>query len=308
MELSLILAAALMVHEVTLDHTRESYAGRDTAGVPHYIKRAFSEEERQLLRQHFGIEDPSRLYLTDSTPGAYLTYDTERDPGAKRLVRSYRVGAASVRLPGETWEELERRLRRLRPDDFPASVRMADASLASLDPAARPHFARMLAEARRAGHRIRVVETHRSPERQAYLLVLGGGLTFTATSTHSAGRAVDIMVGDGNLRSPRTRARWTAFREWVAAYEGGRFQLIGTPGKSWDWPHVELAEGASGYRSIEDLLGAARHAACCTPPEGGVHSSHDPSGSGATSLARPRGGSDALRVDGAAGGSPLPAR
>jgi hypothetical protein len=43
----------------------------------------------------------------------------------------------------------------------------------------------------------------------------------------------------------------------VSAYDGGRFQLIGAPDKSWDWPHVELA-GPAGYRSIEALLLAAR--------------------------------------------------
>lgn len=40
-----------------------------------------------------------------------------------RLVRTYRVGAPSIRREGETWEQLERRLRTLAPGDFPASVR-----------------------------------------------------------------------------------------------------------------------------------------------------------------------------------------
>lgn len=123
--------------------------------------------------------------------------DTERDPGAGRLIRSYRVGAPSVRFPGETWEQLERRL-------------------ASLDAEARPEF-----------------------ERQDYLLVPGGGLTFTATSKHSSGRAVDVIVGDGNLKHQRTRPvdRFPSLGE---RYEGGRFRLIGLPEKSWDWPHIEL--------------------------------------------------------------------
>jgi hypothetical protein len=234
-----------------------AYAGRGEDGVPRYIQRPFTREERRLLRTHFGIEEPGRLYLSDTTPGAYLNYDTERDPGAHRLVRSYRVGAPSVRLAGETWEELERRLATLLPGDFPASAAVADTALASLDPEARPEFEHMLAAARRAGHRLRVVETHRTPERQAYLLVSGGGLTFTATSKHSSGRAVDVVVGDGNLGSQRTRARWVAFRRWVTRYEGGRFRLIGHPEKSWDWPHIELS-GPQGYRSIEAVLLAAQ--------------------------------------------------
>jgi hypothetical protein len=155
------------------------YAGRDENGIPRYIQRPFSDEERRLLREH--------------------------------------------------------------------------------DPEARPEFERMLAAARRAGHRVIVVETHRSAERQAYLLVSGGGLTFTATSKHSSGRAVDVIVGDGNLKHQRTHARWIAFRRWVSGYEGGRFRLIGLPEKSWDWSHIELP-GPMGCGSIEALLLAAERA------------------------------------------------
>ena len=173
------------------------YAGRDELGIPRYIRRPFSAEERRLLREHFGIEDPARLYLSDTTADAYLNYDTERDPGAAKLVRSYRVGAPSVRSPGESWERLERRLATMRPTDFPAAAAIADTTLASLDPDARPEFERMLVAARRAGHRVKVTETHRTAERQAFLLVSGGGLTFTATSKHSSGRAVDVVVGNG---------------------------------------------------------------------------------------------------------------
>lgn len=255
---SLAMATEAAIRSVTAPaYPIAGYAGRDAGGVPRYIRRPFLPEERRLLREHFGIEEPGRLYLSDTTAEAYLNYDTERDPGARRLVRSYRVGAPSVRLPGETWEELERRLTAMRPADFPDSVRTADTALASLDPEARPAFERMLAAARRAGHRVRIVETHRTPERQAWLMAAGGRLTFTATSKHSSGRAVDLIVGNGNLRSAGTRSRWIAFRRWVAGFEGGRFRLIGAPEKSWDWPHVELA-GPLGYRSIEALLLAAR--------------------------------------------------
>lgn len=235
-----------------------SYAGRDSAGVPHYVERPFTSEERWLLRRRFGIEEPGRLYLSDSSDTGHLNYDTEHDPGAGRLVRSYRVGAPSIRLPGESWEELERRLRTMRPSDFGPEARRADTTLASLDPEARPHFERLVTAACQAGFPIRVAETYRSPERQAYLMVLGGGRTFTATSMHSAGHAVDLVVGDGNLRNPRTRARWIAFRRWVAGFEDGRFQLLGAPERSWDWPHVELADRPLGFRSVEALLHAAR--------------------------------------------------
>jgi hypothetical protein len=75
---------------------------------------------------------------------------------------------------------------------------------------------------------------------------------------HSAGHAVDLVVGDGDLRNPRTRSSWIAFRRWVAGFEGGRFRLLGTPERSWDWPHVELADGPLGFRSVEELLQAAQ--------------------------------------------------
>ena len=114
--------------------------------------------------------------------------------------------------PGKSWSSGWRRCG--RPISRPPPA-IADTSLASLDPEARAAFERMLAAARRAGHRVKVVETHRTSERQAFLMASGGGLTFTATSKHSSGRAVDLIVGDGNLKHPRTRARWTAFRRWV---------------------------------------------------------------------------------------------
>ena len=282
---------------------RESYAGRDAAGVPNYVRRVFSAEERRLMKERFGIEDPSRLYLSDSTPRAHLNYDTERDPGAGRLVRTYRVGAPSLRRAGETWEAFEARLRTMRPSDLPRSAAVANRSLAALDSVARPHFERLFADARRLGYRVRIVETYRAPERQAWLQVQGGGLTFTGTSHHTAGRAVDVVIGDGNLKSRRTRAQWTAFRRWVASYDGGRFRLIGEPGRSWDWPHIELADGAQGFGSIEEMLEAAR----CSDPERGLHSSHDSSRCRAASVPRPRGGGDALRLHGAAGRAPAPA-
>lgn len=59
--------------------------------------------------------------------------------------------------------------------------------IVSLPSLARPRFERLITAARAAGFPVRVRETYRSPERQAYLTVLGRGLTFTATSMHSAG-------------------------------------------------------------------------------------------------------------------------
>ena len=242
----------------------ESYMGRDGDGVPHYIQRPFSAEERQLLLEHLGIEDPSRLYLSDSSSHRYLVYDTERDREGV-VVMSHRVGAASVRGPRESWEQLDRRVRRMRAASFDPAVRMPDTSLVSLNPAVRSQTERMLAAARQAGFRVRVAETNRSPERQAYLLSRRGGLTFTATSHHTGGWAVDVVVGDGNLRHRRTRRQWVAFRRWLLAYGGGSFRIIGTPARSWDWSHIEVSGGPSGFRSVEELLLAAR--GCAARPD-----------------------------------------
>jgi hypothetical protein len=115
----------------------------------------------------------------------------------------------------------------------------------------------MIADARRAGFDVRVRETYRSPLRQAYLLGRDDGSTHTGTSTHSDGRAADLVVGDGDLRRRKTRARWVEFRRWLQRYDGGRFSIIGTPERSWDWPHVAILGDQPGFSSIEELLAAA---------------------------------------------------
>jgi hypothetical protein len=235
----------------------ESYMGRDAHGVPHYIDRLFSGEEQALLREHFGIEDPSRLYLSDSSSMAYLVYDTERDRRGT-VVMSHRVDGASIRQPGETWEELERRIREMPPSAFHRKVRVPDTSVGSLHPVARAQFERMLAAARRAGFRVRVAETARSAERQAYLLSRGRGGTFTATSRHTEGWAVDVIVGDGNLRHRRTRHKWIGFRRWLMARSDGPWHIIGTPERSWDWAHIEISGGRTGFQSVEELLAVAQ--------------------------------------------------
>jgi hypothetical protein len=102
--------------------TTRVYPRRSTLAVTRTASRATSSgHSRTRSGACCGITSGSRsepAYRSDTTAEAYLNYDTERDPGAGRLVRSYRGGAPSVRLPGETWEQLERRLATLRPEDF----------------------------------------------------------------------------------------------------------------------------------------------------------------------------------------------
>ena len=247
-----------------------AYTGTDARGIPHYARHVFTDEERRLLRDVYGIQDPNRLYVSDSTEDGLLKYDTRVKRCRTCYVNSYRVGFVSVRRPGETWEEVERRVRSMRPRDFSTAARVSsDRSVADLDPAVRGDVERMLADARRAGFTLRVVATYRSPEHEAYLMAIGGGRTLTLTSLHSYGRAIDIVVGDGNIRRRATRAQWIAFRRWVTRYKGDTFRILGTPERTWDWRHVEMPTSSVGFRTIEAALDRARRCertSCDFPP------------------------------------------
>jgi hypothetical protein len=89
-------------------------------------------------------------------------------------------------------------------------------------------------------------------------MAMGGGRTMTLTSLHSYGRAIDVVIGDGNLRRRTTRAEWVAFRRWVTRYSGDTFRIIGTPERTWDWRHIELPTASVGLRTIEAALERAR--------------------------------------------------
>jgi hypothetical protein len=235
-----------------------SYTGHDARGIPHYAQRTFTPEERGLLRAVYGVEDPSRLYVSDSTEGGLLEYDTQVKRCMTCYVNSYTIGFVSIRRPGESWEDLERRVRTMRRSDFPAWALVESTALDELDPETRPLIERMLADARAAGFRLRITAAYRSPEREAFLFWEGGGRTHTLTSLHSYGRAVDVVVGDGNLGNRATRAAWVGFRQWVRRYDSGAFHILGRPDASWDWPHVEVPSSDVGFRSIDDALAVAR--------------------------------------------------
>ena len=240
------------------------YAGVDGHGVPHYLRRSLSAAERRLLRDAYGIDDPSRLYLSDSTGDRLLKYDTEVKRCARCYVNSYRIGFVSIRRRGETWDALERRVRAMRTSGFARSDRIALRSTALLDPAVRADVEAMLAAARRAGFSIRVSSTYRTPNGEAYQMARGGGRTHTLTSLHSYGRAIDVVVGDGLLRHSNTRRRWVAFRRWVTGYHGDEFRIIGRPDRSGDWPHVEIPSSTVGFRTVDAALDRARR---CLGPQ-----------------------------------------
>lgn len=235
-----------------------AYAGYDASGVPNYVRRTFTSEERALLRTWLGVDDPSLLYLDDSTSGRYLKYDVRPDPGRATYVNSYGVGFESVRRADETWREFDARIRNTPPGAFGAAARTPDKSLESLDPAVREIFRQMITDAARAGFDLGIVETYRPPDREAFLLAQGRGRTYTATSLHSYGRAVDFTL-DGKIGPTRgTRPHWVAFRHWVSTYRGGIFRILGTPDTTWDWAHVEIQGHGLGFPDVETAIAAAR--------------------------------------------------
>jgi hypothetical protein len=243
-----------------------AYEGADARGIPHYATVSISSTDSALLRRAYGIEDPHRLYVSDSTDEGVLEYDTERKRCLSCYVNSYRVGYQSVRRPGESWEQAERRVAGTPPRVFTGSPYPSSTSTADLDPEVQPVADAMLRDARAAGFRLRVTATYRSPLREAFLMAKGGGRTHTLTSNHSYGRALDISVDDGNAAHPRTRQDWIAFRRWVTRYRtptGESFRLLGQVDGTWDWAHVELPSPASRFDTIDEAIVRAR--ACLAP-------------------------------------------
>lgn len=244
-----------------------AYEGTDERGIPNYATVELAPADSVALRRAYGVEDPHRLYVSDSTDEGILKYDTERKRCRRCYVNSYRVGYVSVRRPGESWEQVERRVRATPPKVFTGGpLPPGSTSTADLDPEVRPLAEAMLRAARAAGFHLRVIATYRSPLREAYLMAEGHGRTHTLTSNHSYGRALDVVVDDGNRAHARTKRDWIAFRRWVTHFptpSGESFRVIGRLDRSWDWPHVELPSSAIGFGSIDEAIAAAH--ACLAP-------------------------------------------
>jgi hypothetical protein len=236
----------------------DNYSGTDARGIPHYLARPVSEDGRRILRKAFGVVSASHLYLSDSTPGGLLKYDPELKPCLTCYVNSYRIGYVSIRRSGESWDDLQRRVRLLHRTSFPPSSLITSSSVSAMDPDVQTEVRQMLDAARGAGFRLSVVSTYRSPEQEAVLMAEGRGRTHTLTSLHSYGRAIDVSVGDGNLGNPSTRRSWIAFRRWVTGFRGNDFRVLGTPDRSWDWAHVELPNARIGFRTVDDAINTGR--------------------------------------------------
>ena len=244
-----------------------AYSGTDDRGIPRYFRGDLTPEARELLRRAFGVVAPSHLYVSDSTRDGLLKYDPELKPCSTCYVNSYRIGFISIRRPGESWEDLQRRLQTLGRNSFPRSSLVTSTSVSMMDPDVQSEVSQMLDAARHAGFAAQVVSTYRSPQQEALLMREGGGRTHTLTSLHSYGRAMDVRIDDGNLNRPSTRRDWIAFRRWVTRFRGEDFRILGTPDKSWDWPHVELPSSRIGFRSVEAAVNAARRCLASGSPQ-----------------------------------------
>ena len=243
-----------------------TYEGVDPRGIPHYASVELSSADADLLRRAYGIEDPHRLYVSDSTEEGNLKYDTQRKRCLTCYVNSYRIGYVSVRRPGESWDQAERRVRATTPTYFTGGTTPSSTSTADLDPEVRPLAEAMMRDARADGFRFQVTATYRSPLREAFLLAEGRGRTHTLTSNHSYGRALDIVVDDGDRGHEQTRRDWIAFRRWVTRYRtpsGESFRVLGSLDHTWDWPHVELPSSTIGFGSIDEAIARAR--TCLAP-------------------------------------------
>lgn len=130
--------------------------------------------------------------------------------------------------------------------DSPKDLQTSSADpWAGADPELRARLGRIYATLRAEGFDVRLVEAHRSDERQAQLLASGAGVTQVGPgrSCHNHGLAADSAVFVGgraswNLADPHVAAGYARYGA-LAQGEGLRW------GGAWrgfqDHPHVELA-------------------------------------------------------------------
>ncbi|HST07844.1 MAG TPA: hypothetical protein VLJ83_06700 [Gemmatimonadaceae bacterium] len=247
-------ASAIVTHGIP----PARYSGSDDRGVPHYFDGKLDPDAIGVLRRAFGVVATAHLYISDSSSAGLLKYDPQAKSCATCYVNSYRIGFISIRRPGESWEDLERRLRTMSRSSFVRSSLVTSTSVSAMDPAIQGEVAQMLDAAHRLGFRTHIMSTYRSPGQEALLMREGGGRTHTLTSLHSYGRAIDVQIDDGRLGNPSTRRHWIAFRQWVTRFHGNVFHVLGAADKTWDWPHVELPSEKIGFRSIDAAVAAGR--------------------------------------------------
>lgn len=150
----------------------------------------------------YGATDPSRVYQHN---GQWV-YDTPNRTADGRVPTHALSQAPQVLRPGETWEQYERRVLADTNAVAPPVIR----DLRVLDPAMATRVSLLQQMAARDGVRLEVGETQRPQARQeAYFRqgregpTSGSPITWTLTSNHSDGRAIDFIVnGDTSGRDP----------------------------------------------------------------------------------------------------------
>jgi len=152
-------------------------------------------------------------------------------------------------------------------DPSPSGI---DRSIAALDPALQERLGRVMARMREeTGHEVQVGETYRSQSRQNALYAQGRStpgpvVTWTQSSKHTKGRAVDLLVDGGSAGSDA----YAALRR-IASQEGLRTLGERDPG------HLELPSNvpesvASQIENEMTLEGAIASAAVSKKPMASV--------------------------------------
>jgi hypothetical protein len=128
----------------------------------------------------------------------HTVIDTPRKDSAGH-VPTHRLDQPTNRQPNETWTQYEDRVLGERSKPADTAVK---SELTALEPDVRDAAVRMIADAKRAGIQLETKETLRSQARQEALFregrapgSKGSPVTWTLTSDHSTGRAIDF---DGN--------------------------------------------------------------------------------------------------------------
>jgi hypothetical protein len=151
------------------------------------------------------------------------------------------MGRPAAATPGSAVEATSRAATARAAPAGTVSVNRVQRDLGLLDPEFRVRFERVIERMESEyGHRVTVVETHRHQARQDHLYDQGRTrpgpvVTWTRNSSHTQGRAADVMI-DGtydNAVGYRRLAR-------IAQEEGLRTLGPRDPG------HVELPRGAAG--------------------------------------------------------------
>lgn len=136
-------------------------------------------------------------------------YDTQNRTADGRVPTHALAQAPQVLRPGETWEQYEQRVLR---DTTSAPPIITD--LRTLDPAMATRVTILQELARRDGVNLQVGETQRPQARQeAYFRQgrqgSGSPVTWTLTSNHAQGRAIDFIVnGDNTGNDPGYNWLW----------------------------------------------------------------------------------------------------